>query len=78
MMTKGVSDTFGIHDLFNCLRRHVRGDWGCVDAEDQEANDASLLDGTRLLSAYMIGGQKLWIITEADRSLTTLLLPEEY
>lgn len=61
------------------LVRHVAGDWGDLDAEDRAANDRALLDGTRLLSAYRLSsGQKLWIITEADRSATTLLLPSEY
>ncbi|MEI6716083.1 MAG: hypothetical protein WCO60_20220 [Verrucomicrobiota bacterium] len=77
-ITQGAKSSFGLSDLFDALRRHVRGDWGCVCDEDKELNDASLLNGTRVISAYMIGDDKLWIITEADRSLTTLLLPEEY
>lgn len=61
------------------LRRHVRGDWGMLDAEDGEANEFSLVRGLRLLSAYALAdGTRIWIITEADRSVTTLLLPEEY
>ena len=61
------------------LRRHVRGDWGDVSAADAEANDESLAGGDRLLSSYRTSsGTKIWIITEADRSATTLLLPEEY
>jgi len=61
------------------LFRHVIGDWGEVDAEDQQANEDALLNGERILSAYRTNrGVKLWIITEADRSVTTLLLPEEY
>jgi hypothetical protein len=64
---------------FLFLERHARGDWGQLDAEDGQANDAALRHGTRLLSAYDLGqSQTLWIITEADRSVTTLLLPEEY
>lgn len=59
--------------------RHARGDWGTVDAEDAMENDLSLRDGFRILSAYVTAkGERLWIITEADRSVTTLLLPEEY
>lgn len=59
--------------------RHLAGDWGDVDAEDKAANDQALIDGTRLLSAYTLpNGVKIWIITEADRSTTTILLPEEY
>ena len=64
---------------FPFLERHVRGDWGDLDAEDVQANDTALQRGTRLLSAYDLGSHDtLWIITEADRSVTTLLLPEEY
>ena len=61
------------------LDRHVSGDWGQVDAEDWQSNDEALKDGTRLLSAYTtLKGRKLWIITEWDRSATTILLPEDY
>lgn len=63
----------------SALSRHITGDWGEVDAEDKRANDQSLIDGSRLLSAYRSqDGTKFWIITEADRSVTTVLLPEEY
>jgi len=61
------------------IARHVRGDWGDLDPEDREANEQSLIDGCRLLSAYGLrDGTKIWIITEADRSVTTVLLPEDY
>lgn len=61
------------------LRRHASGDWGEVDAEEQAANNRAVNDGTRIRSAYKLAdGTKLWVITEADRSATTLLLPEEY
>jgi hypothetical protein len=61
------------------LSRHARGDWGDVDAHDRAANDRALEDGSRLLSAYTTAkGVRLWVITEADRSSTCLLLPEEY
>ena len=61
------------------LRRHAAGDWGDVSAEDKALNDQAILDGDRLLSAYRTTkGTKLWIITEADRSVTTILLPDEY
>ena len=61
------------------LKRHFIGDWGEVDEHDQRENERSLADGCRLLSAYTLStGTKLWIITEADRSSTTLLLPSEY
>ena len=61
------------------ITRHVCGDWGDLDREDRAANDRAVNDGTRILSAYNLpGGTRIWIITEADRSVTTLLLPEEY
>jgi hypothetical protein len=61
------------------LRRHMSGDWGDLSDEDVRENEFSLKEGLRLLSAYQTGkGQKLWIITEADRSATTILLPSEY
>lgn len=61
------------------LQRHITGDWGDLPAEDIQENELSLAAGLRLLSAYTLAsGQKLWIISEADRSVTTLLLPAEY
>tara|TARA_Y100000296_G_scaffold72494_1_gene88942 strand:- start:84 stop:296 length:213 start_codon:yes stop_codon:yes gene_type:complete len=60
------------------LDRHRSGDWGDVDAEDGQANDAALKDGSRIFSVYHQHGQKVWVITEADRSSTCVLLPEEY
>ena len=61
------------------LSRHVRGDWGEVCDEDKQLNDQAVTDGDRLLSAYRtLKNTRIWIITEADRSATTLLLPEEY
>jgi hypothetical protein len=61
------------------LARHATGDWGDVGADDHAANDRALVDGERLLSAYRLAdGTRIWIITEADRSVSTLLLPEEY
>lgn len=61
------------------LDRHADGDWGEVDSHDATENELSLQRGFRLLSSYTTrAGDRLWIITEADRSATTLLLPEEY
>ncbi len=61
------------------LARHAAGDWGDVDAHDRAANDRALLADERLLSAYVLpNGERLWIITEADRSTSTLLTPDEY
>jgi len=61
------------------LYRHVSGDWGEVSPVDAAENELSLREGFRTISAYTINeGVKIWIITEADRSSTTILLPEEY
>ena len=61
------------------LARHAGSDWGDVDEHDRRENNRSLTQGLRLLSVYALpGGTKVWIITEADRSATTLLLPDEY
>jgi hypothetical protein len=62
------------------LARHVSGDWGEVPAEDARENELSISEGYRIVSSYPIGsgGARVWIITEADRSSTCILLPEEY
>jgi len=61
------------------LRQHAAGDWGQLDDHDRAANWSALREGGRLLSAYTtVRGDRLWVITEADRSSTCLLLPEEY
>ena len=61
------------------LARHASGDWGELEPADVTENQYSIAHGFRLLSSYQTNaGEKLWIITEADRSATTLLLPEEY
>ena len=61
------------------LARHVTGDWGDLDADDKAENDFSVTKNFRILSAYTLAdGTKVWVITEADRSVTTFLLPDEY
>jgi hypothetical protein len=61
------------------LQRHSQGDWGELDQEDVAENEFSLVNGLRILSAYSLSdGTRIWIITEADRSATTILLPSEY
>jgi hypothetical protein len=61
------------------LDRHVHGDWGDVPEEDKQENERSIEQGLRVLSAYTTSaGEQIWVLTEADRSATTLLLPEEY
>ncbi len=60
------------------LARHQDGDWGEIDEHDRTVNEAALQTGARLLSAYTVGEQRIWLITEAGRTQTTILLPEEY
>jgi hypothetical protein len=85
--TPGALDACPPDRFDDCLFRHASGDWGNVDDEDKATNDQAMIDGLRLLSAYAIdpakpakgyGDNCLWIITEADRSATTFLLPSEY
>ena len=65
--------------LFSYLQRHLSGDWGEIDAHDRRENELSLREGFRLMSVYTLSnGIRFWIITEADRSSTCVLLPEEY
>ena len=60
------------------LERHRSGDWGDVSPEDARENEVSVRYGFRILSSYRVAGERLWVITERDRSVTTFLLPEEY
>ncbi len=78
--TPGVLEHFDRYEI-NAqifIARHQCGDWGCVSPEDALENDFSVENGFRVLSAYDIAGERVWIITEADRSATTLLFPSEY
>jgi hypothetical protein len=76
--TKGVVLDVPAEDCSAAIARHSRGDWGDVCAEDAEANEHALKHGGRLLSSYRDHhGRKLWIITEHDWSVTTVLLPDE-
>jgi hypothetical protein len=63
---------------FDYLARHATGDWGELCAFDRRQNEIALREGLRVLSSYPVGREFVWIITEADRSVTTILLPEEY
>lgn len=66
-------------DPAELLLRHVTGDWGDLDDEDKKENELSVKEGFRILSAYKLEtGSKVWVITEWDRSVTTILLPSEY
>jgi len=64
-------------DPLGYLARHASGDWGDLDAHDRRENELALRHGRRLLSSYPVGERRVWIITEADRSVTTVLLPED-
>ncbi len=78
-ITLSVLDDVTFVDAMSALERHIAGDWGEVSDADRQANEDALRGGHRLLSAYRAAnGTKFYIITEADRSLTTILLPEEY
>ncbi len=66
-------------DPLEFISRHVSGDWGEVNEEDKQENEFSVTHGFRILSAYRTAkGETIWLITESDRSATTLLLPSEY
>ena len=79
MATTGAIRKIAEEDRLLGLCRHQRGDWGDLDEEDRESNEQALVEGNRLLSSYKArNGRRFWIITEWDRSVTTILLPEEY
>jgi len=87
LATPGILEAASYPYLTLLLARHAHGDWGCVSPEDKATNDEALREEWRILSAYAIdpakpcagyGDNCLWIITEADRSVTTILLPEDY
>ena len=79
VVTQGALEDVPEIEIGLSLNRHLQGDWGDVCEEDKQRNNAALVHEERLLSAYhTAGGVKFWIITEADRSATTVLLPDEY
>jgi hypothetical protein len=77
-ITANASIRLAIEEVLTGLQRHASGDWGNLLPEDTLSNDDALLHGGRLFSAYGDGQYRFWIITEADRSVTTVLLPEDY
>ena len=78
-MTRGVESSIPMPEILEALRRHVSGDWGNVCDEDAAQNEWSLANDARVLSSYEAeNGTVFWIITEANRAATTVLLPEEY
>ena len=79
VITRNANSQLHPEDVFLSLRRHAARDWGDVCAADKTENDLSLKEGFRLLSSYKDrNGTKFWVITEGDRSVTTVLLPEDY
>ena len=77
-ITANASLRLSTEEVMTALSRHASGDWGDLCPEDTLANDHALNDGGRLFSAYGQGEERFWIITEADRSITTVLLPDDY
>lgn len=82
-MTRGIAELItenpaAAKEIQNCLIRHNSGDWGDICEEDKQTNEDALTEGFRLLSAYEVCGNKIWVITESDRRTTTILFPDEY
>ena len=79
VITPAAMEKLDASDVTTALRRHASGDWGDVGAADRAENELALKEGFRLLSVYNTpNGITFWIVTEADRSATTVLLPEDY
>lgn len=92
MVTASMANVIESSEQFNnfisgCLARYLKEDWGDLDQEDKDTNDEAVKDGERILAAYNIPenieleedcDRKIWIITEWDRSVTTILFPSEY
>lgn len=82
-MTAGISESMEQSQAFadfvaRSLKRYIFGDWGELEKDDANLNDEAVESGDRILAAYKQGNVKIWIITESDRSCTTILYPEEY
>jgi hypothetical protein len=79
VITANAKDVLHPEDIAHAMNRHTSGDWGELGDHDRDENNLSLRQGFRLFSVYLDRtGRKFWIITEADRSVTTILLPEDY
>jgi hypothetical protein len=80
VQTPAAKDELGRlnYSPLDLLRKHMSGDWAEMDEEDQQSNRDAITAGSRIFSAYTIQDTKFWVITEADRSSTTILLPSEY
>jgi len=78
-ITRRAKEELSQEDIRRMLERHAKGDWGSVGPEDWVANEQALVHEMRLLSAYVSeAGKRVWVITESDRSATTILFPDEY
>ena len=78
VITPGAKEALSDEDISFAISRHLRGDWGVLGKQDSQLNEDALENGGRLFSAYEYHNAKVWIITEADRSTTTVRLPDEY
>lgn len=79
VMTQGACEALTVPQALDLLFMHLSGQWGDLCPDDKAANDGAVKDGSRILSAYTApNGEKVWLITEWDRSATTFLLPSEY
>jgi hypothetical protein len=79
VITRHAQNVLSSRDLNEALIRHLEGDWGQVCESDRQLNDSAIQDGGRIMSEYCSGsGVRFWIITEYDRSVTTILLPSDY
>lgn len=79
VITRAAIAEISWEDILAAVRRHVHGDWGNVESEDRQTNDEALQCGDRLLSSYQSTRKlEFWILTEWDRTVTTILLPSDY
>jgi hypothetical protein len=78
VITSNASDQLDFLDVVQGISRHASGDWGEICPEDRQENEGSLQHEGRLMSVYRSGGKRFWIITEWDRSVTTVLMPQDY
>lgn len=76
--TRAVAEIFAPQTLFALIARYRAGDWGNLCDEDKQANEYAIQNGGRIVASYLIDEEKLYVITEADRSLTTILFAYEY
>ena len=78
VVTPNALESLTQEDILTAIQRHQAGDWGNLTADNRAANDRALAQGGRIISAYQAtNGTRFWLITEADRSATTVLLPED-